>query len=1294
MSFLDFLHPLWKKSLSEEDLRSRKRKLNTLVLSSIDKELDDVQQDTIAAKAQSFLSAATDEWLDYWGSWFGLARSSGQSDDDYREALINHVQHPRDTVPALRTSISNFLNTSIDNVTIYEPWNDVFILNDSYSTLNSNSKLYGDSIREAIVDIYIAVPFPPEVIDIINWFRPAGVIYDVIYSPGSSSEALIWEAPSVFMQLYARTTLLSQFIGLSNHISGTISPATRTPLWKDNNAFFTNDSLLNSNSLLVDFFSDSRSSSYYAYSGYLYGLMTPYTTDGLGDLNSQVEPILESEKYLLDKKDNEYFNFVVGDNTVSDNLLPYTYQWEGWQFNDAVIKPDISQDDGSYPCSLAGSDAYAILNNRVPNLVSGSTYTVSIVAWTKNKNTDASLSLLAYADSKNSALPLTATLTTEPTRYYCTFTYNNYAQPYFEFYLSGSLDENNSVYLSQAKLEEGSSTDSVYCKGSTYYPKVVADGHKYLYSFFNIDDYFYSHIGSYGDMINSISGDYTREKEVDYILKYMDVFNFVTDLKSSVSQYNPSLSILIYNFHLGIWVVLDTDSLFNTEIDKSFSLLKFNNFISATGIMAISFKFDIVNSPYVVDIDYLCLSLDHLAEDSYGFNFYDTDNQSTTAALLTSQNTVDLSTDTDKDRLRGNFISGYPIRYIKDTVRDVKFADSEDSINPFTLNRSELNGKDELSDYSNYYPVYLSNNKYTSYPVDKSVNSNDATLPIESISVMGATTKDKTHKNFLGNLLPDGIFYNRLYNRWVDKDTSELLTNPSTSDTIFGFSIDDKVKSWSITSDSLLKESNYRFYFSASANQENTELSANVVLNADGYSESVFTSKYIIGSKDGSFNLTFDTNKLFANSVTITFSVVSPTSGYAINFGNTDLRLDTVVTLDGSVISQKTPDMIPSSSNFGHLLYDEVYFNNDIKPMYYDDGLRQDLYYRNTSDKDNSFVGISGAFLTQFISYLNKVYSTLDTSDKTEAFSDNYDKFSEFLATLSDGEKDITYQEAAKLDDYMSTLRYILTTLGPNDLAARDFASLDDDFVSYLNAKGFYRDRQEHSLTLDLGRVYDNIDSLLIHHGSNSAEGAQYEHYLQTSVDGINWKTWYNNYNSSLGDLDYPYIELDSIPEVIELPKYNLIDSCLVGTEEDSPNYYSSIGTRYPVYNPNNSYPHSNIVDNVPSNLLTYGTGESVINVSIGELNSKYAGRKVSVSFSLYSTSTGGTINLEIPDIDFVYGEPRDIHRNYEYFTFSVDIPTTVVNDMNILLSLDKSYGYSYIFGVKLEVGIDDSPLS
>jgi len=170
VSLLSFLHPLWKRSLNEYD-----DSVNSAVIGALNKSLSKSEEDMVQSKVESYLSTADAKWLDYWGYWFGERRKSGWSDDYYRSRIVNHVEHARGTVDALRDAIADFINTNKDNIYIYEPYRDMFIWNSS--KYNTNKYFSSTYYRYAVIDIQISASYPKEIVSIINLFRPAGVLW-------------------------------------------------------------------------------------------------------------------------------------------------------------------------------------------------------------------------------------------------------------------------------------------------------------------------------------------------------------------------------------------------------------------------------------------------------------------------------------------------------------------------------------------------------------------------------------------------------------------------------------------------------------------------------------------------------------------------------------------------------------------------------------------------------------------------------------------------------------------------------------------------------------------------------------------------------------------------------------------------------------------------------------------------------------------------------------------------------------------------------------------------------------
>lgn len=174
MAIKDNLQPFW--GFNVQGITKDDGSANDAFISSLQSELDKTELDLYSSKLETYLDNANGRWLDYWGRWLGLHRDN-RSDDDYRTALINHVLHERNTIPALTKALSDFLKINQDHIYIYEPWRDMFVWNASH--YNTHKFFTDPYYRYAVIDIQIEGPYSDIVNEIINLFRPAGVYWVV-----------------------------------------------------------------------------------------------------------------------------------------------------------------------------------------------------------------------------------------------------------------------------------------------------------------------------------------------------------------------------------------------------------------------------------------------------------------------------------------------------------------------------------------------------------------------------------------------------------------------------------------------------------------------------------------------------------------------------------------------------------------------------------------------------------------------------------------------------------------------------------------------------------------------------------------------------------------------------------------------------------------------------------------------------------------------------------------------------------------------------------------------------------
>lgn len=153
---------------------------NFAVLNAIDANLRSTEKETLTAKIQSYLHSATTNYLDHWGSWFGAYRGVAETDSSYRARIIETITVERGTVAALHKAIASYLNDPSTTVTIYEPFNNLFRLNQS--ALNGADHLMGDVYRYGVILVDIPKEYPASLLQMLQDFKPAGVLVIINYN--------------------------------------------------------------------------------------------------------------------------------------------------------------------------------------------------------------------------------------------------------------------------------------------------------------------------------------------------------------------------------------------------------------------------------------------------------------------------------------------------------------------------------------------------------------------------------------------------------------------------------------------------------------------------------------------------------------------------------------------------------------------------------------------------------------------------------------------------------------------------------------------------------------------------------------------------------------------------------------------------------------------------------------------------------------------------------------------------------------------------------------------------------
>lgn len=159
----------------------KSNKVHYAVIQSIYDEFIMAEGDLNQARLEMCLSTATGDWLDNWGSYFDTPRKLNESDETYSKRIIRSVIAPKCTVPAITDHITEYLQDNYPDkeyskadVIIKEPWRDVAKYS-QFGVLSGNAVMSSDYYTHAVIDIRIPEEITPELIDLANAVKAAGV---------------------------------------------------------------------------------------------------------------------------------------------------------------------------------------------------------------------------------------------------------------------------------------------------------------------------------------------------------------------------------------------------------------------------------------------------------------------------------------------------------------------------------------------------------------------------------------------------------------------------------------------------------------------------------------------------------------------------------------------------------------------------------------------------------------------------------------------------------------------------------------------------------------------------------------------------------------------------------------------------------------------------------------------------------------------------------------------------------------------------------------------------------------
>lgn len=214
-------------------------------LGAIKNSIISTEKDLIENVKQVYITNATGKLLDLYGKWIGLTRKGSESDDTYRNRLLSLIVTERVTVKGIIAGIKADLDDPNMDVSIYEPWRNIFILNQSL--LNGPDHLMGSFYRYAVIQVTLSRYVPQDTLNkLLKNYKAAGIQVYFVLSSGMTYTGDVLSVP-ISLAYQGRSQTSSEKV-LSNYSFG----INDLPVGALNKGIFTtNISKLNSSDVLA-----------------------------------------------------------------------------------------------------------------------------------------------------------------------------------------------------------------------------------------------------------------------------------------------------------------------------------------------------------------------------------------------------------------------------------------------------------------------------------------------------------------------------------------------------------------------------------------------------------------------------------------------------------------------------------------------------------------------------------------------------------------------------------------------------------------------------------------------------------------------------------------------------------------------------------------------------------------------------------------------------------------------------------------------------------------------------------
>ena len=305
MDVTQYLHPLMQRGMTKDP-----NSVYNALINALNSPLNNAESDILRSKTNIMLAQAPEDWLDTFGSWLGLKRKDKEPDNVYRKRLMEWVLTDKNDVSSIRNAIANFLNISSDCVYVYEPYTDMLYYNKLGSDYNSLKYFASSYYNYCVIDVQIDNTFPiREIQDIINLFRPAGVIYVLTMNINSFNH----NAPIIDMSEDGSTPMFydeTYYAGFNQRVQALITPGLSDDITVTN-PFFWSTSLSELNEGREYQNEDSQFNDYMLLGEY-YNDYNPKDTDTFTDGRVYAKNYSLQDRNLMAKRDNDCLKFNIG----------------------------------------------------------------------------------------------------------------------------------------------------------------------------------------------------------------------------------------------------------------------------------------------------------------------------------------------------------------------------------------------------------------------------------------------------------------------------------------------------------------------------------------------------------------------------------------------------------------------------------------------------------------------------------------------------------------------------------------------------------------------------------------------------------------------------------------------------------------------------------------------------------------------------------------------------------------------------------------------------------------------